>query len=178
MWFMVRSLTIIYLSMERSNRAMHVGRNWDRVEEMVEANQQRLEAWKASRMGNGAKASRTIFPSSSDSASSSSAAAAAGAAAAGSSGKKKRGRCGGSDGEMSLAKSSPGAPVPLAVPATGPGAAAAAAASTEEQEPGREKREGRGEVVEIGEDAIDLLLGGLPGAAVENGKAASVPGLE
>lgn len=172
--------------------AEYFGHNWHRVEEIVELNQQRLEAWKASRAGSGAKASHTLFPpagggSASDASAASAASASSVGCSAGGKGKKRARRPEdeqeSGDG-MTLAPTSPAAPGPLAVPATGPGAASAAAAAaglgSEAGDGGGDGGGGGGggEVVEIGEDAIDLLLGGLPGAAVENGKAASVPELE
>lgn len=133
----------------------------------MEANQQRLDAWKAGRTGGGTKASRTIFSPSSSTAS------ADGPAPPGS---KKRGREEAPAAAAEAAASAGMATTPLAVPATGPGAVTSASSWEEEEDQGRPEE--RGEVVYIGEDAIDLLLGGLPGAAVQNGKAASVPRLE
>ena len=117
--------------------AAYFGHFWDRVDEMVQVNQDRLEAWKARRQEKGgcdpgcpAMRGPSVAPSAS------------------------------SVGDTTSIGSHK-----LHDTAVGDGAAASTASS------------GPGRVVEVGEDAIDLLLGGLPGAAVEHGRKASIPGL-
>ncbi|GAB5035525.1 p-loop containing nucleoside triphosphate hydrolases superfamily protein [Nannochloropsis oceanica] len=168
--------------------AEYFGRNWDRVDELVRVNQERLEAWKAARAfqkneqqqgqeheqhgkDHGVEGSWPGLATFS----SSSLSCARESVTHQQQSQKRHSLLETTEGATTEGKESE-----AATPAAAEEAKSGNRSCTQEgsRYPPSSSEPALGSVIEINEGGIDLLLSGLPGPAVQNGRQTTIPNLE